>query len=161
MSAVVEFSVDEVIATINHSSLPTAVAEGTDDAIILRQLENKYAETGLSLFFVGGRNAVLGSFDRRGEISFDRKVLFVADRDLWVLNEIPAQYIAENLIFTTGYSMENDVYQDGKFEALMNEAERERFQRELVLIVRHFALAAVRCLAGREGNLRLHPNAII
>jgi hypothetical protein len=161
MPTPVVFTVDEIIATLNHSSLPTVVAEGSDDAIVLRRIEDLYAEIELSLLFVGGRKAVLGTFDRRGEITAAKRVAFIADRDLWVLTEIPAQYLAPVLLFTAGYSIENDIYQDGDFEALMNYAERGRFNGELEIVVGCFSLAASRCLAGREGHLRLHPNAII
>jgi hypothetical protein len=65
------------------------------------------------------------------------------------------------MIFTTGYSIENDIYQDGDLEELMNGNERARFSKELTTVVACFSLAAARCIAGRDGQLSFHPNSIL
>lgn len=157
----VTLSVDEIIATINHSSLPTAVVEGDDDVIVFRQLERAHSEFGLSILPVGGRAAVLGAYARRSELLPKKKVAFIADQDLWILSGIPEEYQTDNLLFTAGYSIENDVLQDGKLENMMSDAERAEFTIELMIVIDCFALAASRCLAGEAGDLSLHPNAML
>ncbi|WP_175692724.1 hypothetical protein [Burkholderia ambifaria] len=153
-------TVDELISTIKHSSLPTVVLEGDDDVIALRCMEEEYYDIGLSVLPAGGRNNVLKIFDRRSEFA-TQAVAFVADKDTWVMSSIPDQYVDDDLIFTSGYSIENDVYVDGDVERLMSLPERQRFKAELEVFARWYALAVNRCLNNTGEEYKLHPNAIL
>src|SRR3954451_22189130 len=95
-----ELTIDEWIATLNHSSLPTLVIEGKDDAIIFRKLEEQAENLQLSVLPVGGRNMVLALFDRLADIKSEQAVVFVADRDLYVFSNVPAKYASDSMIFT-------------------------------------------------------------
>jgi hypothetical protein len=49
-----------------------------------------------------------------------KKYLFLADQDRWIFEGIPKEYQDQpNLIFTTGYCIENDLYTDG--EEMLNQ----------------------------------------
>ena len=152
---------DELIATIARSSFPSIVTEGDDDVIVLRRLEDEFAETGLTLLPAGGREAVLEVFERRHTLPARARVFFIADRDLWVISGVPVQYQAPDLIFTSGYSIENDMYMDGDLELLLTRSEHRIFQRELEIVCRWYALALNRCFEGLGENISIHPNELL
>ncbi|UPJ25887.1 DUF4435 domain-containing protein [Bradyrhizobium sp. CW1] len=152
-----EPTIDEVIATLNHSSLPTLVIEGTDDIIIFRRLEEQSENLTLSVLPVGGRKTVLALFDRLAEIKSEQAIAFVADRDLYVFTAIPAEYTADNLIFTEGYSIENDAFRDIDCERLLDATERQTFIDEMKRFSHWYALAVSRAGA----KLKTHPSRIL
>lgn len=155
-----EFSPDELIATLKHTSLPTVVTEGKDDVLVLRKLEQIFSEVGLSVFPAGGRDKVLAVFERRSELPAEGKFIFVADQDKWIYGEIPNEKIAPELIFTDGYSVENDCYRDGNFEGLLRPAEREAFLAELDNFITWYALALSRHLENPIHGYDKHPNEL-
>lgn len=161
MSAKVHLTHDEIISTLIHSSLPTVVVEGSDDVIIFRRMEDDFSDIGLSVLGVGGRDTVLKIFDRRNELPDPKNVVFIADQDLWVIFGIPSQYKNGALIFTRGYSIENDVFKDGKLETLMTASERSKFDDEILKIAKLFALRVSRHLRGMDAALNFHPAEVL
>ncbi len=117
---------DEIIATLERSSFEiTILVEGSDDIIIYRNLEGFLEKKGYSyidVLGVGGRNTILNIFNKKksGSILQDKKIIFIVDKDIWVNVGIPDQYINKNLIFTFGYSIENDVFMDVNCSAIVN-----------------------------------------
>lgn len=109
-------SVDEIITTINRSSLPTILVEGKTDAAIYRWIEKKLIETNADIIECGGRIKLINVFERRSEITTDTSVAFLADRDMWLYTEIPEKY--SGIIFTKGYSIENDLI-DGSIDHIL------------------------------------------
>ena len=53
--------------------------------------------------------------------------MFIADQDMWYFTGIPPEY-ATSVLFTEGYSIENDLYVREVFEALMSQEEQTRFK---------------------------------
>ncbi len=102
---------DILIATIKRSALPTIFVESKDDAIIYRGFESFLGIGKIDFIQCGGRNTVLKIYERRNELS-SKKIKFIADRDMWVFTSVPAEYL--EVIFTQGYSIENDLYTDGE-----------------------------------------------
>lgn len=100
-----------LIETIKRSSLPTILVEGTDDFDIYRNFENKIGTRKVDFLPCGGRNSILKIFERRQELT-SKKVMYIADKDMWVFTSIPIEY--KDIIFTNGYSIENDLYTDGE-----------------------------------------------
>ena len=154
-------TVDEVIGTLQRSTDPTLLAEGVDDIAMLRRLEDDLFETGLSIMPMGGRAAVLEVFRRRNEIPTTTTVLFLADKDLWLYKGIPAEYDHDTLLFTDGYSIENDLYRDGQFERLLTNAERIEFGSDLSKFLKWYAIALGRKINGNDATLSTHPRALI
>ena len=156
----VKISVVEAIATLQHSFDPTLIAEGVDDIIFLRRLEDRFEAEGLSIFPLGGRDSVLKLFDRRSEIT-SAKVMFLADLDQWVYVGPPANYTDVSLLFTDGYSIENDLFRDGKLERLLTKAEKVAFQNDLQKFLAWYALALTRHLTDPQVPLSVHPAAVL
>jgi hypothetical protein len=103
--------IDIVIAELQNSTLPTVFVEGKDDMLIYRKFEQLLGTTKVSFYPCGGRTRLLDLYERRNEFA-NLKAIFVADKDMYVFTEIPKIY--ENVIFTTGYSIENDLYADAR-----------------------------------------------
>lgn len=154
-------TIDEVIETLKRSSDPALLAEGVDDVAVLRRLEDEFEDAGLSFFPLGGRDAVLTVFERRNEIGSKKPVLFLADKDVWVFTGIPHEYQSPELLFTDGYSLENDLYRDGRLERLLTRRERTLFERDLSEFIEWFALALRRHLTDSAEPLSLHPSNVL
>lgn len=157
----VGLTADEIVSTLSHSFLPTVIVEGDDDVIFFRQLEEVQSEYGLSVLAVGGRETALQVFNRRNEIQGTQKIAFIVDRDTWVIVGIPQSYENDDLLFTTGYSIENDLFVDGELLRLMAGDERIKFEAELIKVVEWFALALSRILAGANERIGRHPNELL
>lgn len=160
-SGKVAVTADEIIASLSRSTLPTVIVEGGDDMIVFRKLEEVLERFAVDVLAAEGRNTLLELFDRRGEIRKSEATVFVADKDKWVYASIPAQYVAEELVFTDGYSIENDVFRDGNLFGYMDAAERASFGQELPKVIDCYALGLSRILDNREGKIAIHPNEIL
>ena len=156
-----ELHLDEIVATLKRSSLPTVIIEGSDDLVVYRRLEEDMAEHHVSLMPVGGRTMVLELFRRRNEFSADAKIAFIADQDTWIETTIPAEFQDPALIFTTGYSIENDIFVDAALFALLKPAERAQFRANLELFVKWYALALSRHLADGNTSIAVHVNHVL
>ncbi|WP_421846933.1 hypothetical protein [Novosphingobium sp.] len=154
-------TVDEVIGTLQHSCDPTLLAEGIDDIAVLRRFEDEFFDQGLSVLPLGGRAPVLEIFDRRHELPDTVVVLFLVDQDLWVYTGVPETYSHCRLLFTDGYSIENDLYRDGNLERLLTAGERRKFRSNLEQFLEWYASNLTRKLDGEEVALSVHPRAIL
>lgn len=157
-----EPSVDEIVAMLMHSNLPTVVIEGKNDLIALRPLEHKFNNINLSLLPVGGRDRVLQIFSCMNNHSGKQnRICFVADQDIWAIYGIPDKYVDSSLIFTDGYSMENDLYRDGQLEKLMSPTELSKFRSELNIFLGWFCITLARNESGESFAIDTHPNVIL
>ncbi len=105
--------IDVIIQGLQHTSRPTVFVEGKDDMMVFRWIERYLGIMNINFFPCGGRNTLLELFKRRAEFAH-LKTLFIADRDMWVFTQIPEPYVHDCLLFTQGYSIENDLYKDGE-----------------------------------------------
>lgn len=156
-----EISVDDVIVTLNHSNIPTVIIEGKDDVIVFRQLEEIHSNMGLSVLPVGGRKNLLAIYDRIHEIKSRIPIAFISDKDCWCISGIPDTYQRDNIIFTSGYSIENDIIVDGNLLRLMSNHERAKFEGELDTFIRWYCLALARHMADESELICSHPNQIL
>lgn len=154
-------SVDELIALLKRSSLPTLIVEGKDDLIIYKRLEDRFYEDNLSVLPVGGRKNVLTIYERLNELPPSSKILFIADQDNWAVTGIPPEYHSEKLFFTNGYSVENDAFTDGRVTSYMSIIEQQRFTEELRCFLTWYALALERNLTTGDEEIKIHPNQIL
>lgn len=159
--AKVELDVEEIIALLKKTSLPTVIVEGSDDMIVYRRFEIRLAHLGISIFPVCGRKKVLDIFLRKSEIPADVKLVFVADQDTWVNTGVPAQYQSSQMVLTTGYSIENDVFMDGNLVSLLKGQEVAKFSSELESFVEWYSLALSRHLNGSNHLISLHPDHVL
>lgn len=141
---------DELIAVLKRSSLPTLLVEGTCDAQIYRHFEESLMSHGISTLSCGGRTTLLGLHDRQAEFT-NIQVAFLADRDMWLFSPVPAKY--GDIIWTDGYSIENDIYAGDVLEKLMSPAEKMQYRQLLMAACRWFAFCVEEYLAGRTANV--------
>lgn len=133
---------DEVLDVIRNSALTTPLmfVEGPDDVVIYREIGIR-AESPLMPTPCGGRKAVFELHEavHQAGLQHKRPLLFFADRDTYVFSGIPALYAG--IHFTSGYSIENDLFADGqtRLERDMRPAEWERFTTVVANLVRWFA----------------------
>lgn len=156
----VSLTADDVIALLKRTQLPTVVIEGDLDALIFRHFEEANSDNGLSVLPVGGRSCLLEVFDRKDEIDNDR-IVFFADRDSWVYSQIPMRYHSESIIFTVGYSIENDAYIDGDLEKYLTAGERAAFFADLSKFLDWYSLALSRMLSGTGASISLNPHHVL
>lgn len=104
MASSLSLSVDETVSLLKHSCLPTLLVEGASDKALLRMIEGFFSN--IDLLPVDGKDRLREIYARRSEYE-GRAVAFLHDRDEWVVLGIPGDY--QDMIFTSGYSIENDV----------------------------------------------------
>ena len=141
-----DLTVDEIVAYLSRSELPTVVVEGKDDMRIYGWAEARVSNTKAYVLATGGRNTLLAVYRRRDEFA-NLPVAFVADKDMWLFSGIPADY--PDVIWTQGYSIENDLYAGSELEDLLDEHEVAEHRQALYAIIEWFAFEVEEFLAGR------------
>jgi hypothetical protein len=149
---------DELVSILKKSDLPTIVVEGDDDMTIYRWLESRINVPKVDVLACGGRTALLEIYSRRHEFSH-LKVAFMADRDMWLFSSIPLQY--SGIIWTTGYSIENDLYAGSNLEGLLDPSEATQYHQELQCIIEWFAFEVEEYSRGNAPRVDTHPNEIV
>lgn len=145
-------TVEEIINSLKRSFLPVIIIEGTDDVFIYRWLKSKLSNSLVSLQATGGRNNLFAIHDRRSEFE-NKKVLFVADKDAYRFDGIPIE--RQDIIFTSGYCIENDVYHGSEITNLLDDDDHVNFSQLKNTIIRWFAFELERYNLDKENN----PNA--
>jgi hypothetical protein len=151
-------TVDELVQAIKRSSLATILVEGGDDLEIYRWIESKIGIFRANVLPCGGRDKLLRVYERRAEFA-GTKVAFVADRDLWIFTSVPSQYA--EVIWTLGYSIENDMYCHSNIERLLEETEARSHGILLDCICRWFAYEVEEYICGREAEIHTHINVVV
>lgn len=103
----------------------------------------------------GGRTALLKVFERREEFSH-LKTMFIADQDMWVFTGILPEYEGE-IVFTKGYSIENDLYMDGEHYIDMLFAPHQLKKKKKVLnsLIRWFAFEVELYKKGQASEMQI------
>lgn len=127
MNRSIHLSEDEMVAYLKRTSLPTILVEGTDEKVVYRYLEKEINIENVDVLPCDGRERLIQVFKRREEF-LKSKVVFVADRDMWFFTGIPESY-QNKIVFTDGYSLENDLYIKAFFERLLDKNELVHFQK--------------------------------
>ena len=154
-------TIEEALATIRHSGFPSVIVEGHDDVIVYRRLEDELMDTGLTLLPVGGKDAVLQMHARRAECGAGARILFIVDSDMWVFAGLPSERVTRDFKATSGYSIENDMFEDGHLINLLPQRARKIFEEELQVILDWFALMVWRLQNGISAKLDVHPVALL
>ena len=153
-------TVDDWVIVLSdpHTYIPTVIVEGENDIPIYRRIEKYIGVQDADVIQVGGRNNLLSLYERRKEFAH-LPVAFVADRDLWLFSGIPPDY--PDIIWTEGYSIENDLYADANLENLLDADEVEEHQQVLEAIIEWFAFEVEEHLACRPAQVDKHCNEIV
>ena len=151
-------TVDEIVETLKRSDLTTILVEGKDDIIVYRWIEEEIGILNVNFLPCGGRGKLLEVFDRRSEFS-DLKTIFVADKDTYVYINPPENL--DEIIWTNGYSIENDLYYGRQVEGLLNRDEQEVFSTSLNSFIEYYSFEVQNLIDGNEYQLRNHPQHIV
>ncbi len=152
-------SIDELVAAIKRSNLTTVLVEGRTDLEVYRWLEGYLSDQAIDVLQCGGRDRLLEVFSRSQEFP-ERRVVFVADQDMWLFSSIPEQY-RKGILFTKGYSLENDVYSKSVIEKLFETEEASEFESTICELSKWFAFVVEKHLASDSSALNFpHVNEI-
>lgn len=152
-----QFSSEELVQALRRSHLPTIVVEGRDDMLVYRWLENQ-PTSNIDILPCGGRSILLQVFLRRTEFAH-LPCAFVADKDMWLFASIPQDY--QDIIFTEGYSIENDLLDGSSIPQLLSESEKGEFCELCELLSLWFAFEVEQEMQGLDSNVSLHPNQLV
>lgn len=151
-------TVDRLVGILQRSQKPNIVVEGNDDIIIYRELTKRIGILEVTLRTSGGRDKLLQVYERRGEFP-QTPVAFIADQDMWLFSGIEQGY--EDVIWTNGYSIENDLYLDADLERMLNENDTAEHQQILDSLSTWFAFAVEEYLAGKSTELDMHCDRMV
>ena len=156
----VTVKIDELLGALRHSNIPNIVVEGKGDIIIYRELEDRFGIGTVGIYHAGGRPQLLEIYDtlseseKNGDFSH-APVAFIADRDMLVFKNIPAQY--KDIIWTEGYSIENDLYLIGQLNKLvkrsLSQSEYAEYEKALDYVCAWFAEKVEKYLEQNPGKL--------
>lgn len=150
----VKLTVDEIITVINRTSLPTILVEGQDDvAALYRWIEDKILDVNANVMECYGRNNLIKIYERKSEIKKNKKVVFLADRDMWLYTRVPPEY--KSIIFTQGYSIENDLI-EGSLNLIMklfNEEDSPKLDRIYNEIIPWYSNEIINYMNNKEYKL--------
>lgn len=154
-------SIDEIVELLKRSSFPTVIVEGREDIVCYRKIEESLSDKGISIFPVGGKTRVLNLFWRRRDIERN-DVLFIVDLDKWSLFGIEEKFHHRKLITTEGYSIENDVINDGDIISIFTSSEREEFEEKVSSLILWYCFCVDDTLNTEAiATLKDHPNQVL
>ena len=136
-----ESGVELALRTLKRSELPTLIVEGVHDKAIYRWIERFLDAPKIDLLPVDGKDILLGVYERRSEFDSRLPVAFMADLDKWIFDKfdiVSRKY--KDIVWTTGYSLENDLYSDGDPEtAYITSSKKDEHKRALEEAIEIFA----------------------
>lgn len=153
-------SVLEIISMLKRTRIPTIVVEGKDDIVVWNEVENILCDKRVSIVQTWGRNNLIKVFDGMSEFNADVPILYIADQDDWSFLGVPRKY--EKIIFTNGYSIENDMICDANL-LKMARSDDINYQKELEYIIEYYSLFLVgKICRFEEGKFKIsdHINKI-
>ena len=153
-----DLTIDEIIAALRHSSIPSIIVEGKDDLVIYRWILHDAGVSDAQLFPCTGRNNLLKVFSRRSEFE-NTPTMFIADKDIYVYNGVPSEY--SGVLFTEGYSIENDLYFGRNIENLLSKGESKDYEKARKSFVRYYGCQFEKFKAGSNYNFSQSPYVIL
>ncbi|MYA68867.1 DUF4435 domain-containing protein [Candidatus Poribacteria bacterium] len=123
-------TLENLVDALRFSNKPNIIVEGQDDEIIYGTLVERLGRFDVGFFSAGSKETLLQLYEELSEYENagdfrHAPVAFIADRDMWLFRRIPDQY--DDIIWTEGYSIENDLYSYAKLrDRIGNEAEYDQ-----------------------------------
>jgi hypothetical protein len=154
----IHLTVDELVALLKRSSLTTIIVEGKDDMMIYRWIEEQIGITTANFLACGGRDKLLQIYKRREEFSHIRTI-FVADKDAFVYTNVPPEY--SEIVWTEGYSIENDLYRGKEIEKLFTGSEEANFRIALRNFTTYYAFEVESLHRKLVYSFSNHPNQVL
>ncbi len=133
--------VERVIFDLKNSNLPTLVVEGDHDKAIYRWIEKIFNTPKISILLAHGKDNLIEIYKRRSEYDEHIAVAFMADLDKEVFGTRGkgARDECPDVIWTKGYSLENDLYSDGNPENIIDQNKKEEHKKKLENAIHNFA----------------------
>lgn len=138
-------TVEHLVGVLCRSHTPKIVVEGKTDIVIYRRLLGLVGIQQTILHAADNRDKLLQVYERRKEFAHV-PVAFIADRDMWLFSGIPEGYA--DIIWTQGYSIENDLYVSAELESFLETHQYETHQQVLNAVCRWFAFEVEAFLKG-------------
>lgn len=152
----IRYTVSEIVSLLQKSALPTILVEGVDDMRRYRWMEDALAD-GVNVMQTGGRDKLFEIYNQRH--LFHIPVVFVADRDMLYFSGIPDEY--DGIVFTSGYSIENDILYDSAVERLFSSEEQELLHIIESELSRWYAFEVYNCLSNADYVVSYHVARLI
>ena len=149
---------EEIISILGKTNLPTVLVEGVDDAKIYRSLEDQIGVGSGSILICCGRGVLISIFRKRDTFKHG-KLAWLADLDMYLFTQPPDDLAG--IIFTSGYSIENDLYAGSDIESLFDVEDRDQHAQLLAAVCRWFAFEVIEHKAGREDRCATHVKQVI
>lgn len=139
-------TIENLVIALRLSNKPNIIVEGKDDEIIYRTLVERLGRFDVGFFSASSKNTLLRLYEELSQYESlgdfrHVPVAFIADRDMWLFSGIPEGYA--DIIWTQGYSIENDLYISAELESFL-----ETHQQVLNAVCRWFAFEVEAFLKG-------------
>ena len=130
--------INELSALLRYSQVPTLVVEGRNDVRVCNMwIEQRLLGTyRVDVLAAEGLQNLLRLYQRRSEF-VHAPVIFIADREMCLFSGIPEGY--EDIIWTSGYSIENDIYSESKIERLIQYNPTIEYDKVKEAVIKWFA----------------------
>ena len=151
-------SVNYLVSILKSSRLPTIVVAGKDNANIIDNLVKYHGVKTVKVEFTGKRDTLLSAYERRDEFAH-LPIAFLADQEMKLFNRIPERHT--DIIWTQGYSLENDLYVDADLEVLLEPHEVWRHQQVLNSTIEWFAFEVEEFLRGKPVKMDFQLSEIV
>lgn len=152
---------EEIFEILKRTKIPTVLVEGKYDIIFYRKIEEELKDIGIDMLPAGNKSSVLKIKDMISHQKLSVKIAFIVDNDIWIHTGIPKLINKDRLIITRGYSIENDLFVDGDIIEIMDENERNIFDKEIRRFSKWYALSIDRAMRGIDSIYRTHPSKIL
>ncbi len=148
----------ENLKKTNQVSVVKVFVEGPDDFKIFNSIvKHKDLRELVEISNRGGRTALLELQEEYllQKSKIHQKVLFFADQDTWVFTGIPEKY--QEVHFTKGYSIENDLFEDGEtvLMSYLSLSEKKRFEQLIDNLSEWFASQVKLIQDGRAESAKI------
>jgi hypothetical protein len=123
-----------------------------------RWIEDRLGSHLANILPCGNRDNLFAVYNRRSEFRH-LKCAFLADRDMWLFDNRCSQY--GSIVFTRGYSIENDILNGSHVDDLLSRTEQGSFQAISTSLAQWFAFEVQEYRAGRNFTVDVHPNRVV
>lgn len=153
---------EEIISTLKHSNSnrPMLLVEGPDDVLFIKKIVETH-DIEIDLLPSNGRNDLLEIFEYRS--IFGCPVFYFADKDLFVFAKEPMPQEYSEIIWTTGYSLENDLYFESErcFDNMLSSSLKTKKELLVVELCKWYACEIDRYLNNEDYKLDCGVNYIL
>jgi hypothetical protein len=138
--------------------MDSLLSEGKDENSVYSWLQEGQSTEGAEILPCNGRTTLLAVYANRDRL-VGKTVAFLADRDMWLFTGVPAAYA--EIVFTEGYSIENDVLLSGTVHRFFSPREKAQFRKLTHALAMWLAREVAEHLRGHPAILDVHVDRLI